>query len=339
MTKPYCIQQQIKWKFIPQLAPWHGGFYERLVALVKHCLKRTLEKHLLDDRKLVTVIKEVESVINSRPLTQVGTEIDHVLRPADFLTLGKCLTTDSSSVELPSTGTTQKIELVNSWKKGLKIRDEFKKMFIGQYLTSLRERHQHLPKQPRIQSHLKPKLGDIVQIKTDAKNRENWKIGKIVDLIKGTDGECRVARVEVEDSSTLTRSIGHLYPLEADLESQQCVGPVAELESDQIITPSVETNIQMDEAQSEGTGLESPVDNLPSPMEVDPCLEEVESAQEHVEELTLHPEVKAPGLPEVTPEAELAQQGEGDTRSKRGAAIRARKKILEWTRHLLVLLQ
>lgn len=92
MTSPYRTENSISWKFIPQLAPWHGGFYERLVGLVKHCLKRTLEKHLLTDIQLATVIKEVEAVVNSRPLTCVGSEPESVLRPSDFLSLGRCIT-------------------------------------------------------------------------------------------------------------------------------------------------------------------------------------------------------------------------------------------------------
>ena len=33
--------QDIEWKKVPQMAPWMGGFYERLVGVVKKALKKT----------------------------------------------------------------------------------------------------------------------------------------------------------------------------------------------------------------------------------------------------------------------------------------------------------
>ncbi|XP_063547551.1 uncharacterized protein LOC134755001 [Cydia strobilella] len=281
VQQPYCVKNDIQWKFICQLAPWHGGFYERLVALVKHCLKRTLEKHLLNDTRLLTVMKEVETVLNSRPLTRVGTEVEHVLCPADFLSLGQCLTMRPSAADIPTCNTATKSDLFESWKRGCNILEEFKRMFVKQYLASLRERNL-------------------------------WKVGKIHELIRGSDGECRVARVKVDDS-TLTRSIGHLNPLEVDDE-----------------TPEVE-----------------PVEGgLPEIEEDSGELEVPTSVDAHVPVLDEQPEIDADHLAgcdmtshnEVPPPEEQPEE-RGNGRSKRIAAIRARDKILEWTRHLLALLQ
>ena len=35
-AQSYVANERIKWSFIVELAPWMGGFYERLVGLVKH---------------------------------------------------------------------------------------------------------------------------------------------------------------------------------------------------------------------------------------------------------------------------------------------------------------
>ena len=40
----YAANENIQWKFIVELAPWMGGFYERLVGLVKRSLRKAIGK-------------------------------------------------------------------------------------------------------------------------------------------------------------------------------------------------------------------------------------------------------------------------------------------------------
>ena len=74
--KSFLIQKNIKWNFILEEAPvvgW-GGFYEWLIGIVKSSLKKVLQKSLLTYEELYTVITEIESVMNSRPLTNLSEE-------------------------------------------------------------------------------------------------------------------------------------------------------------------------------------------------------------------------------------------------------------------------
>lgn len=312
LSSPYCRENSIKWRFIPQLAPWHGGFYERLVALVKNCLKRTLEKHLLYDNQMLTVIKEIETVVNSRPLTTVGSEIEHILKPSDFLSLGKNLLPEPTEDELSNVSAT-KFDLINAWKRGHNILEEFKDMFVGRYLTCLRERYNSSPKQPRVRSDRYPQLGDIVQLKGDEKNRENWKVGKIISLPKGNDGNCRVAKVKV-GAKEFIRSIAHLYPLE--------------LEEDTEITPN-DVNRFQSECNQQTSEVERTT-NLPKPSlePNDPLLSSGLNTN------ALNPPS------EISPPDKGSSPGtmQGETRIRREAAIKAREKIAQLSRHLLVLL-
>ena len=52
-------------------APWWGGFWERLVKTVKLCLKKSIGRATVTYYELATILTEVESVINARPITYV----------------------------------------------------------------------------------------------------------------------------------------------------------------------------------------------------------------------------------------------------------------------------
>ena len=55
----YASNIGVKWTFIVELAPWMGGFYERMVGLVKRALRKSINRRLLSYVQLQTVIKEV----------------------------------------------------------------------------------------------------------------------------------------------------------------------------------------------------------------------------------------------------------------------------------------
>lgn len=338
--------QDFRWKFIPQLAPWHGGVYERLIGLVKNCLKRTLEKHLLQDGQLMTVIKQVEAVVNTRPLTNVGADVEQILRPADFLSLGNCVELQPPE-ELCLEGTATKIDLLKSWKRGQTILNEFKAMFHGQYLQSLRERYRNHLKQPRSTSDKQPCVGDIVQIKGDSKNRNTWRVGRISSLIEGSDGLCRVAKVRVGDLE-FTRSIGHLYPLEADsdveivdvpekrnIEERLKTGEVREVREEGqpsiSLPPPIPSSpvVEVEVPEQNNVGNDSNMTEVSDDIGLEGFPISVDEAE--VEAVDSHPQV------EVSSQAPEANEVP-DQRIRREAAIRAREKIAEWTRHLLTVL-
>lgn len=127
MTGTQCIENNIKWKFIPELAPWHGGFYERLISLVKHCLKRSLDTKLIGDSQIYTIIKEIELVLNTRPLTYVSAEPEHILRPIDFLQLKPSLMESSEEPYLPNGDSAIKERLIEGWNRGQRMVAEFRK--------------------------------------------------------------------------------------------------------------------------------------------------------------------------------------------------------------------
>ena len=59
----------INWKFIPPLSPWMGGAWESIVKLTKRALRIVTHDRPMCEDSLLTFITEIESVLNSRPLT------------------------------------------------------------------------------------------------------------------------------------------------------------------------------------------------------------------------------------------------------------------------------
>ena len=65
-----------------------GGFYERLIGLVKQSLRKSIGK-ICSMVQLETVAKEIEAVVNSRPLVYVGADFSSgfTLTTGDYLSL------------------------------------------------------------------------------------------------------------------------------------------------------------------------------------------------------------------------------------------------------------
>lgn len=67
--------EQIWFRFNPPNAPHFGGSWEREVRSVKTALRTTLGAQIVSEEVLRTVLLEVESILNSRPLGYVSTDI------------------------------------------------------------------------------------------------------------------------------------------------------------------------------------------------------------------------------------------------------------------------
>uniref|UniRef100_A0A1I7VWD6 Integrase_H2C2 domain-containing protein n=1 Tax=Loa loa TaxID=7209 RepID=A0A1I7VWD6_LOALO len=63
--------ETLEWEFITPGAPWQGGIYERMVGVVKRSLKRAIGTKYLNNAELITLIVELEAIINERPLVDI----------------------------------------------------------------------------------------------------------------------------------------------------------------------------------------------------------------------------------------------------------------------------
>ena len=98
----YTANQNIKWKFIVEFAPWVGGFYERLVGMVKSSLRKAIGRTYLTQTQFTTFTTESEVIINSRPLVYIDGDINstNAIAPMHFLSLNPKIGTPSPTEDL-----------------------------------------------------------------------------------------------------------------------------------------------------------------------------------------------------------------------------------------------
>ena len=84
-------KQQIDWRFNPPGASHMGGVWERQIRTIRRILSTLLREHgnRLDDESLHTLLCEVESIVNSRPITAISSDFRDALplSPSQILTM------------------------------------------------------------------------------------------------------------------------------------------------------------------------------------------------------------------------------------------------------------
>lgn len=215
-VRSHLTNKHIEWRFIVEKAPWWGGYWERLIQSVKRCVKKTIGKSTLTYDELATILTEIESTLNNRPLTYLygddeGTS--YAVTPADLI----------YGHRIASTSSNQQYEVVSTAKSLTKrakyqccIMNNFINQWKKDYLLSLQERRGIT----RPSSNTRGvKEGDIVILKEEGTARCLWKLARVIEAIKGRDGTIRSARIQLmrgDRSVYLRRPIQHLVPLEVD---------------------------------------------------------------------------------------------------------------------------
>ena len=192
-------QVNVEWRFNPPASPWHGGFYERLVAPVKSPLRRVLGRAQITASEMRTILSEVEQVVNDRPLTHVGSWEEQLPLTPNML-VGRGFGAPWKEEELIfREEATRRIRYLAQLHDRLVVR------WNEEYLVSLRNFH-------RAGSH-HLQVGDVDLLMDDQRKRVEWKMAAITELFPGRDGLKRVAQVRVGQRLFL-RPIQRLVPME-----------------------------------------------------------------------------------------------------------------------------
>lgn len=221
----HLADNRIKFRFIPVQASWMAGVHERCIGTCKSALKKILGKAMICQSELQTIVKEIEAVVNNRPLTYSSSDLDElsVLTPNKLVygyQIDLLPTHDIDEINFDKTYGEKEILEKIAFRRAQLITN-FQTRFHNEYLASLRERHcRGLKKQVANSDSIK--VGDVVIVYDKDKPRRNWRLGHVMELLTGPDGFTRAARVKT-NSGVSNRAIAHLYPLEinTDYENRQ----------------------------------------------------------------------------------------------------------------------
>lgn len=197
-----CTSMKIQWIFIPPSAPWWGGWWERLIRILKGLFKKVLGKSSLNYEEVVTVLCDCEAVVNSRPLTYLSEN------PNDLMPLTpSCFLQEIRDFGTPDIDNLENTNFERRFKHRQDVLKSLRKRFRNEYLGQLTTFSKTKVKKNNL------KVGDVVLVTSENKSRLEWPIAVIEKLIPGRDQVVRLVELKTS-KGTLIRPVQKLCLLE-----------------------------------------------------------------------------------------------------------------------------
>ena len=181
-------QKEIQWSFNPPAASHMGGVWERLIRSVRSILQRILKEQVVKDEALLTIMAEVEKILNDRPLWPPSSDSKDE-RP---LTPNHLLLHDENPC-LPVGIFTQSDNYARRWwKQANYLTNIFWKRWLQEYLPSLQKR----TKWQRPAMNFKE--GDVVLVSSENVSRGQWPLGLVTTTYPDEKGRVRVVELRTK---------------------------------------------------------------------------------------------------------------------------------------------
>lgn len=204
----FLESHDVRWKFNLSRAPWWGGQFERLIGVVKKAMHKVIGKATLSWNELTEVLLDVETQVNRRPLGYVEDDVElPILTPASFMFQRTNQLPELQTWRIEDTNLRKRARFLQTCK------DQMWNRWQREYLTALRERHNLVHKT----ANYKVRVGDIVLVRSDNKNRGKWPLAFVQQIYPGRDGHTRGVQLKTS-KGVIERPVQHLYPLELQCE-------------------------------------------------------------------------------------------------------------------------
>ncbi|GFU40349.1 integrase catalytic domain-containing protein [Trichonephila clavipes] len=172
----YFIDEHIDWNFIPPRSPNFGGLWES---------------------EFITLLAEIEAVLNSRPLSPLSPDFDdfETLSPGHFL-IGRPVT----AIVEPQLINIKENRLTR-WQRVNWLSQQIWKVWKRNYLNNLQERSKWRFSKNNVE------IGTLVLIKNESLPGTKRLTGRILEVFYGNDNKIRVVNLKLSDGKIIKRNV------------------------------------------------------------------------------------------------------------------------------------
>ena len=202
----YIARENITWRFNLSRAPWWGGFFERLIGIMKRALSKTIGRGYLKFCELENILYDIENFMNNRLLTYQGEDFEQpALTPNTFLRDNVTMTLEEDLEKIAEEDhLSKRLTHIQKCKNDLRYR------WMNEYLHALQEKY----KIKDGGTNVPPTIGEIVLLKDDVKDKAKWRIARITKELRGSDNFLRGYELKLGNGYTIQRPIQLVCPLE-----------------------------------------------------------------------------------------------------------------------------
>ncbi|XP_052431710.1 uncharacterized protein LOC127972320 [Carassius gibelio] len=193
------LQRGIKWIFNSPAASHQGGVWERQIRTVRKILNALLKEQTINDDSLHTIMCEVESIVNNRPITSTS-EDPNDLEP---LTPNHLLLLKTQPSLPPGVFNKEDQYARKRWRQIQYLADLFWSRWTHEYLPILQERS----KWSKLKRNFE--TGDVVLVVDSSSPRNSWIMGRVIQTIPDSSGTVRRVKLKTK-TNVLERPVNKL---------------------------------------------------------------------------------------------------------------------------------
>ena len=200
----YYETAPVQWEFSTATAPWTNGVTERMVGIFKKQFKIVMQKRICTITEMEVIIMEIVSFVNERPLGETNINDEDIPITPNMLATGRPM----RQLRTPSTAIMERIDPDKMWLERKRTLNHFWDKWQADYLATLSIDKKWLGDDTKI------KPGDVVILKPESMEKNQWRLARILNIHKTKDGEYDSASIRLPSGSVVTRSVKQLALLE-----------------------------------------------------------------------------------------------------------------------------